>query len=253
MENDGGDWVRRTAGASRERLVSLVSSALQRGGFGEAEALRVLRHPFCSEEAIRLVLLSREAMRSSAVRKGVAIHPAAPRADALRAVEELGWRDLADVGRSTRTPPAVRRAASRRVAERLVRLAKGERVALGRIADRDLLGLLLRDREPEVVSAALQNPRLLPEDLEAWIAASPHPGSLSVVAENLSWRCRPPLRAALLRCRATPPGAVITLLRASTPAELRVLADEPSTPRLTAAWALRMLEAGGEETAGRTG
>ena len=235
METGGEEWLRETAGAGRSRLASLVASAVGRGALGEAEALRVLRHPFCSEEAIRHVLGAREAMASTAVRKAVALHPASPRAEALHAVEVLGWRDLADVGRSTRTAPAVRHAANRRVAERLVRLAKGERVALARLAD----------REPDVVAATLRNPRLLPGDVEAWIASSPGPAGLSVVAEDPSWRSRPGVRAALLRSVATPPGAVIALLGASTPRELKALSVEPSIPPLTAAWAFRILEEGG--------
>lgn len=248
--DDGGEFLRELSGAGRTRLVELVSEAAARGGLDEATALRVLRHPFCSEETIRLVLLSRVAMSAASVRKAVALHPASPRPDALRAVEDLGWRDLADIGRSARTPPPVRRAASRRVAERLVRLAKGERVALARLADRELLGALLRDGDPDVVTAVLRNPRLVPGDVEAWAGGAPLPSSIAAVAADPAWRRRSSVRAALLRSRAAPAGAVIELLRAAGPAELRELAAEVGVPPLTAAWAERLLEEGG---AGREG
>lgn len=239
--DDGGAFLGELAGAGRRRLVELVSEAAARGALDEPTGLRVLRHPFCSEETIRLVLSSREAMAAASVRKALALHPATPRADALRAVEDLGWRDLADIGRSARTPPPVRRAASRRIAEKLVRLAKGERVALARLADRDLLAALLRDADPDVVAAVLRNPRLVLDDLVAWGAASPLPGSISVVAADPAWRRRAEVRAVLLRSRGAPAGAVIELLRASSPQELRQLVSETGVSRLTAAWADRLL------------
>jgi hypothetical protein len=244
--DDGGPFLKELAGAGRSRLAELVSEAAARGAVDEATGLRILRHPFCSEETIRLVLLSRVAMSAASVRKAVALHPATPRADALRSVEDLGWRDLADIGRSARTPPPVRRAASRRVAERLVRLSKGERVSLARLADRELLAALLHDADPDVVSAVLRNPRLVAGDVVAWASRAPHPRSIAAVATDGKWRRRADVRAALLRARGAPGGAVIDLLRASTPRELRELVVEPGVPPLTAAWAERLLAEAGE-------
>ncbi len=184
-------------------------------------------------------------MKLASVRKAVALHPAAPRADALRCLDDLGWRDLADIGRETRTPMPVRRAANLKILERLPRLASGERTTLARLADRELLRRLLSDPDPLVFEAALRNPRLGTEDLQAFVGTgSPLPAHLASLAADPRWSVRAPVRRALLRSRRTPRGAAISLLSQATSDELRELRDDPGAERLVAACARRILEEG---------
>jgi len=76
----------------------------------------------------------------------------------------------------------VRRVANRKILERLPHLASGERITLARFADRDLIPSLLKDPDRAVFSALLQNPRLLPEDLAAWIVGEPDARNLEHLA-----------------------------------------------------------------------
>lgn len=241
MTREAADgWAEQIAAAGRSRLVEL---AIARGDLSEADALRLLRHPYGSEAVVTTVVAARQALAASAVRKAVALHPAARRADALRMLEHLGWRDLVDVGRSVRTPAPVRAAANRLVDEKLPRLAKGERLALARLADRPLLPALLRERDMDVVVAALRNPRLVVDDLVAWISTgSPPAAALAAVAQDGKWRLRPRIRDLLLRSAGTPRSAQLALLKECGAAQLRELASCVATPRLLAAWAERLLE-----------
>ena len=233
----------RIAATSRAGLITLVEELLS--GFGEREALQVLRHPFSSAQVVELVLSRSFLLRASAVRKAVALHPAAPRADALRCLDDLGWRDLLDIGREARTPAPVRRSANQKIVERLPVLAIGERVTLARLTDRELLRLLLADTEEKVFLAVLRNSRLVTEDLVTFISTgSPSAVHLALLAADPLWKERPPVRRALLRSRRTPRGAALALLAEASRGELRDLAIDPGSDPLLAACASRIVEEG---------
>ena len=231
----------RIAATSRAGLIVLVEELLS--GFGEREALQVLRHPFSSAQVVELVLSRSSLLRASAVRKAIALHPAAPRAEALRCLDDLGWRDLLDVGREARTPAPVRRAANQKIVERMPVLAIGERVTLARLADRDLLRQLLADTEENVFTAVLRNSRLVTEDLVTLVSTgAPAPSHLALLAADPYWKQRPPVRRALLRSARTPRGAAIALLSEASREELRDLASDPGSDPLLAACATRIVE-----------
>ena len=235
---------RRISEADRAGLIALVLESA--ATFGEREALRCLRHPFSSAQVVEAIASVRTLRTAASVRKAIALHPAAPRVDALRCLDDLGWRDLLDVGRETRTPAPVRRAANVKIAEKLPRLSAGERTTLARLADRDLLRPLLADPDAGVFSALLRNPRLVLEDLVAFASVgAPLPDHLALLAADAAWRERPLLRRALLRSRRTPRYAVVTLLPRATRPELLDLVEDPSVDRFVCACAERILEQGG--------
>ena len=95
----------------------------------------------------------------------VVLNPRAPRALAQRLVASLYWHDLAEVAATQRLPAAVRARAEALLKDGLVEMRLGDRVTLARLATPPLLPPLLADSEPQVVEAALVNPRLREEDL----------------------------------------------------------------------------------------
>jgi hypothetical protein len=231
----------RISAADRAGLIFLVEEFL--ASFTEAEALRCLRHPFSSPQVVEAIASSRSLLSTASVRKAVALHPAAPRADALHCVADLGWRDLLDVGREARTPAPVRRAANVRVVEKVPRLAVGERMTVARLGDRDLLRVLLADPDARVFSALLRNPRLVPEDVIAFVTVgAPIPAHLALLGGDPLWSQRPPLRRALLRSPRTPRATVVALLPRASREELRDLVDDPAVDRFVSACAARLLD-----------
>jgi hypothetical protein len=239
------------AKADRRRLLELVRESLSR--FTERDALQVLRSPFLTADVVEELVVSRRVLSARAVRKAVAIHPATPRAVALDSLEGLLWRDLVDVGRSTRTPMPVRRAANQRLLERLPRMALGERTALARLADRALIAELFESPEERVFAAVLQNPRLETDDLVRFVSVgNPDEARLTLLAEDPRWNRNPEIRGALFACRATPRAVAISLLTHGTRAEWRRVMEDPGADKLLAACARRLAENDGVDRPSRS-
>lgn len=226
--------------ADRASLAAFVRENV--GRLSESDLLRCLRHPYSGEAVVVEVLASTAALASREVRKAIALHPATPRADALRLLEDLTWRDLVDVGRETRTPAPVRHAANRRVLERLPKLSRGEKTALARLADRPLAGPLLDDEDVDVLAALLGNPRLVEEDLTAWLLVRrPSEAQLVLLSRSERWMERTAVRAALLLSPRTPRAIALSLLTSSERPVWERLAADPSADPLLAACARSLL------------
>ena len=237
-------WAVRIGEADRDALKRLVEANLE--SFSEREVLLVLRHPYVTTGIVEQIVRTRSFLRVRSVRRAIALHPATPRPDALRLLEDLPWRDLAAVARDVRTPAPVRQAANRRLLEELRRLSRGEKAALARIADRDLFQALLEENEPMVLEALCQNARLTPDDLVRWLTVGRvSAATLEVLAETPRWSHRPAVREALLKHRLAPRPVVLGLLLSATrPEWLRLAADE-TLPPLLAAWARRLADSRG--------
>ncbi|HEV8269330.1 MAG TPA: hypothetical protein VGR00_13885, partial [Thermoanaerobaculia bacterium] len=176
-------------------------------------------------------------------RKAVALHPATPRQDALRCLDDLPWRDLMDIGRERRTPPPVRRVANQKLLERLPRLSSGEKASLARLADSEVLQGVLADEDPRVLAALLRNPRLTAANLVRWITTGePDAKRIEVLAADPLFAERPEVRSALLACRATPRAVALSLLRAGNREDWRRVLDDPRSHPLLRACAEALLE-----------
>src|SRR5512143_67571 len=247
-------WSHRISRADRAGLVALVAENL--GGWTEREVFQVLRHPYVSAPVLEEILQAKSFLGLRSVRRALALHPATPRPDALRCLEDLTWRDLVLVAREVRTPAPVRQAANRKLLEALRRLSKGEKIALARLADRDLLVPLLEENDRGVLEALLRNPRLTSDDLVRWVTVGRSAAeTLERLAADAGWSRRPPVREALLRHRLLPRGAALTLLLSATrPEWLRLACDETIHPLLSAC-ARRLCNSGAEfiDSPGRRG
>jgi hypothetical protein len=227
--------------ADRAALAAFVRENVLR--LSESDVLRCLRHPFSGEAVVAEVLAAPGLLSSREVRKAVALHPATPRAEALHLLGDLPWRDLVDVGREARTPAPVRHAANRRILEKLPRLTLGEKSALARLADRALVGSLLEDGEVEVLAALLGNPRLVEEDLTAWLLVRyPKEAQLVHLATNDRWMARTAVRTAVLLSPSLPRAIALSLLPSSLRPVWERMAMDPSADPLLAACARTLLE-----------
>lgn len=238
---DGASLTTLLGRADRGSLAAFVRENVSR--LSESDALRCLRHPYSGEAVVAEILASGRLLSSREVRKAVALHPAAPRAEALRLLEDLTWRDLVDVGREARTPAPVRFSANRRILEKLPKLSLGEKAALARLADRTLVGALLDDGEVDVLAALLGNPRLVEEDLTAWLLVRyPKEAQLVHLASSERWMARTAVRTAVLLSPSTPRAVALSLLTSSVRAVWERLAGDPSADPLLAACARTLLE-----------
>lgn len=221
----------RLAAADEEGLLELVREHLAE--VDGALMRRLLRHPFLGREAIQLLLEDRQAVGSYEVRRELAGHPATPEPRALQLVATLYWRDLARLSIETRVRPTVRRAAERRLADRLPGLAVGEKMAIARRCSSGLLLRLGQDPNPRVIQALLENPRLTEGVVLQLVSRdSARPELLALVARDRRWGVRYRVRVPICRNPNTPVATALAQLPALRKPDLRAVADDP---RLAAA------------------
>ncbi len=216
----------RLRDCGEQELVELLQAELEHL---DAEVVRTaLRSPYASARVIELILGERRLLSSHEVQKALVEHPRTPEPRVLNLVPSLYWRDLVELGGNTRIRPRVRKAADRRLAERLPRLGIGERIAIARKAGPGLIARLLLDPNLRVIDALLDNSRMT-EGLLAPLLYSDRarPGVLARIAENRKWGRRYPIRAAIARNPATAAATALELLAFLKKADLREVRADP--------------------------
>jgi hypothetical protein len=159
---------------------------------------------------------------------GICLNPKAPRALAQRLLPALYWRDLADAAASPRLDGGVRARAEALLRERVADLRLGEKIALARLATAAVLRLLLQERDPRILEAALQNPRLSESDLGAMVQSGEAPPALlEAVAAAPRWRASYAVRLALVLQARTPMGIALAQLTSLVDHDLRRIAAHP--------------------------
>lgn len=208
----------------------------------EGDLLKLLRRGDLSREAFEEILSNRSARRFHVVRRALAGHPRTPRREALSLVSTLYWRDLASLSADVRVHPEVRRAADRDLLRRLPEMALAERIDLARSAGRGLLMILRFDSDPRVIAAFLDNRFTTePDVVQAASSQEAKPAVLEMIAAHPRWTLRPGVRGALLRQRALPTAAALSLLTGASSGELRDLLTVPGVSRILHACAERVL------------
>lgn len=205
------DLGQRLREADSEELLELVREHVTE--LQVPEVRQIMRNPYLTREVIEIVADQRSLLSAYEVRREIATHRATPETLALRLVTGLYWRDLMTLGTDTRVRPTVRRAADRRLGERLSGLAIGEKMAIARRAGPGVLSRLRTDPSPRVMGAILQNPRLTPGVLLPVVTNDDTPGPvLEMIARNRRWGVRYPIRVALAKNPSTPPQAALRIL-----------------------------------------
>ncbi len=96
-------------------------AVLKNGRMTEAEVVTVARNKTSSDELIRLILLNRDWMKNSEIRKALALHPKTPLPRALRFVSELPLGDLKKLAKSRNVSNAISTTARKEVENRVKR------------------------------------------------------------------------------------------------------------------------------------
>ena len=216
----------RLAAANEDELVDLVREQL--GALDGTVLRQILRHPFLGAKAIQLLLEDRQLVGSYEVRRELAGHPKTPNARAMQLVATLYWRDLARLSSESRVRPMVRRAAERRLAERLPGLSAGEKVAIARRCGPGLVTRIGQDPNPRVLQALLDNPRLTEGALLQLVSRdSARPELLALVARDRRWGVRYRVRVPICRNPNTPVATALAQLAALRKLDLEKVAEDP--------------------------
>lgn len=222
--------------------VNLTSDQL----WAKIEALRleelheVLDHPKATEMHIVKILTRRDLsenflqlvaktqwMRYPRVQFYVVNNPKTPPAVAMNYVRLLFWRDLNYVITNFKLASEVRHLAENVIIQRLPMMALGDKIALARMTAGEVLKTLRTEKEPKIIKALLENPRITEEDV-LFIVNQPKTPSpvLEVIATNAKWSLRKEVKIGLLRNPKTPLSYAINIVSSLLAPELRMLVDD---------------------------
>lgn len=174
----------RIADLASEELMVLVRS----GRLDDFEVLEVLRSPFCTPQIAELVASSRDHLGTREIREKLAGFPGLSNAHALDLLGSLPWSSLIAVAQTPKTPPLVRRQAERKLIFQLSSMTLGEKIAMARRAHRALFPALITCGDERILTALLDNPRLVENDLVVLInTGQPPQDFISTVARHQRW------------------------------------------------------------------
>ena len=201
-----------------ESLMELVRT----GRLDELEVLQVLRSPFCTAQIAEHIASDPSLLDTHAVREKLAGFPGFTFGRALDLLGTLPWTSLLSLAQSPRAPPVIRRQAERKLLSLLTTMALGEKIALARRAHRAIFQVLIATGDGQVLTALLNNPRLVENDILVMLNTSePPPEFFGELAGHRKWGPYFRVRRALVECPHTPLPVALSVLVQLPAAELR--------------------------------
>ena len=209
----------------------------------DLEVLQVLRSPFCTAQIAELIAADPKLLDAHTVRERLAGFPGFTFSRALDMLSTLPWASLLSLSQTPRTPPVVRRQAERHVLSQVVSMTLGEKIALARRAHRAIFPTLISGGDENVLTALLDNPRLVENDILVMLnTAAPPPGFFTELARHRKWGQYFRVRRALVECAHSPLPLALSVLVQLPTSELRRVIARPGLPQKVRAAALSLLE-----------
>jgi len=197
----------------------------------EPEVLQVLRSPYCTVQVAEMVASHPRLMGAHAVRERLASFPGFTFARAMDLIATLPWTSLLSLAQQPRTPPVIRRHSERKLLAQLPAMTLGEKIALARRTHSALLRVLVVSGDVQVLTALLDNPRLVENDILVILNTSqPPPEFFADLARHHRWGQYQEVRKALVVCPHTPLPLALSVLVQLPPGALRRLLENPNTP-----------------------
>ena len=209
----------------------------------ELEVLQVLRSPYCTAQVAEEIASDRRLLDGHAIRERLAGFPGFNFSRAMDFLGTLPWTSLITLAQAPKTPPVVRRQAERRILTQFITMASGEKVALARRAHRAIFRALMTTGDSRVLSALLNNPRLVENDILIILNTSePPPEFFTALARHHKWGQYFRVRRALVECPHTPYPLALSILVQLPSAELERALDRPDLPENIRSAASSLLE-----------
>jgi hypothetical protein len=209
----------------------------------DLEVLQVLRSPFCTAQIAEDIASNPRMLDAHAVREKLAGFPGFTFGRALDLLGTLPWSSLLTLSQTPRTPPVVRRQAERKLVSLLASMALGEKIALARRAHRAIFTILIGLGDGQVLSALLNNPRLVENDILVILNTSePPPEFFGELASHRKWGPYFRVKRALVVCPHTPVPVALSVLVQLPGTELRRVLELPTLPEKVREAAQSLLE-----------
>jgi hypothetical protein len=219
--------VRKLSSLGPEELLAAVHG----GELDELQVLEVLRNPHCTPEIAVQIADSPHWTGSHGVRELLVGHRGFPFARAMSLLPTLPWTSLLQLAQVPRTPPVVRRQAEKKLLDRLTKMSLGEKIALARRAHRPLFQSLMATTDEQVLSALLDNPRVVETDVILMVNTSPAPPEFYfTLGRHHRWSLAYGVRLALAECARAPLPLVLSAMVQLNPMDLCRLADRRDLP-----------------------
>jgi hypothetical protein len=188
----------------------------------ERDLLRLLERRDLPHEVVRELASRPETWRTYTVQLALARHPKTPRVVSLPILKFLHLFDLVRVAETPGVPADVKMVAEETILKKLEGMPRGEKISLARRGTGRLAAGLLITTDPEIIRAALDNPRLTEGNLLRALAHdNPPPTLVELVAEHQRWSHHYHLRLALIRNPLTPFARVLAFLPEMAVPDLR--------------------------------
>lgn len=218
---------KRIAELASDELLELVRT----GGLDELQILEVLRSPFCTPQIAESVASSREHLGTQAIREKLAGFPGLSNAQALGLLGSLSWSSLIAVAQTPKTPPLIRRQAERKLIYQIPTMTLGEKIAMARRAHRALFPGLIARADEKILTALLDNPRLVENDLVVLINTGEPPVTfISTVARHFRWSKNFAVRRAIVACSLSPLPLALSILVQLPRSEQKRMAEREDVP-----------------------
>lgn len=202
----------------------------------------ILRNPALTPALIQRIARSPIWMKLDRLRAMMVLNARTPRRLAMSLLPTLRWGDLLRASVAPSVASTVRSSAAAILAVRLPEMEPGERVTLARAAPAAIIPLLLREPDPMVVRAALDNPRTRGEEVVAVVdRPDAPPAILQVVAESPRFAGRDDLRLLIAAHPRTPVVTALKIVNTLPTGALTRLVASESLPALVRVAATRRL------------
>jgi hypothetical protein len=197
----------------------------------ELEVLQVLRSPYCTAGIAEHIAADPRLLDAHAVRELLAGFPGFTFGRALDLLGTLPWTSLLSLSQAPRTPPVIRRQAERKLLGLSATMALGEKIALARRAHRALFKVLIADGNRQILSALLDNPRLVENDVLVMLnTAEPPQEFFRVLAGHRKWGSYLRIKRALVECPRTPLPVALSVLVQFSSLDLQRVVERPDLP-----------------------
>ena len=205
-------------------------------------ALSLLKRADLPAPALEAIARNSSVAKQRKVRLALAGHPKTPRHVSLPILRLLYTFDLMRLALTPIVPADVKRAADEALISRIESISLGEKLSLARRASDRIAAALLRDKEPSLIRAALENSRLTEASLVKTLTRSGTPPPvIEAVSHHPKWLLMREVRIALLRTEQLPLARALEFAQSLSPGSLREILRNSRLPASTKSYLLKNL------------